>query len=437
MAIDEKAKRMYAIFSPSPLSVEQNNLYVDLDEVRGEADIVQRLSRVITLSPDKSTCQVLAGHKGCGKSTELMRLQAALESDSPNYFVVFCDVYPTLDLNDVDFPDLLIELVRQVAEQLRNRAGVELKPSYPKECIERIKKFLQSDVELQSVEVGTDLAKITGMIKNSPDARRKVREALEPHTDSLLRAANDVIGQAALQLVKQGYAGIVLLVDNLDKMPIRPKENSNCDTAEYLFINRSAQMTALECHVVYTIPLSLAYSHQEQFIKTQYGGHLPLVPATKITSPPPASAQFDAGIEKFREIVRKRLDQAEVSMAEAFKGERVLTELIMLSGGQPTELMTIVREGIISSGLPITSAALDRARKEGQREYARILLAEHLDIIGEIAKQGAYERKAETEEAFRQLLNSRAVLQYVNDSEWYGLNPMVAELIAAREAGPR
>lgn len=437
MALDDKAKQVYAMFSPFPLTVEQNNLYVDLDKVRGQADIINRLSQRIRLSPDKATCQVLAGHSGCGKSTELMRLQATLESIEPKYFVVFCDIYPTLDLNDVDFPDLLLELVRQIGDTLRTRVGVDLKPSYPKECVERIKKFLQSEVELQSIEVGTDLAKIMGTIRNSPDARHKIREALEPHTDSLLRAANDVIGQAVLELAKKGYSGLALLVDNLDKMPIRLKENSNCDTAEYLFINRSAQMTALECHVVYTIPLSLAYSHQEQFIKIRYGGHLPLVPATKIAEPPPMSGPFDDGIAKFKEIVRKRLEQAGVSEAEAFPDAGVFNELIRLSGGQPTELMTIMREAIISEGLPITNSALDRARREGRREYSRILLAEHMGIIQEIAKKGNFERKAENEELFRQLLNSRAVLQYVNDSEWYGLNPMVADLITEKKGSSK
>lgn len=434
MASDDAAKRVYTIFSPSPLSVEQKDLYVDLQEVRGENNVIKKLSGFINLSSDISTCQVLAGHKGCGKSTELMRLKAKLESDPYKYFVVFCDVYPTLDLNDVDFPDLLLELVHQIAEDLRNRAAIKLKPSYPKECIERIKRSLQTKIDVESFEIGSDLGKLMGTIKNSPDARHKVRDALEPHTNSLLEAANNVIGQAVLQLSKKDRSGLVLLVDNLDKMVVRPKENSNCDTAEYLFINRAAQMTALNCHVVYTIPLSLVYSHQEQVIKNQYGGHLPLVPATKVTGPPPESKPYKRGVKKFREIVEKRLTQVDVSIADAFEDETVLPELIRLSGGQPTELMTIVREAIISSGLPITSAALERARREGRREYARMLLAEHVEMIREIAERGSCERKAETEDAFRQLLNSRAILQYVNDGEWYGVNPMVADLIGEKEA---
>jgi hypothetical protein len=439
VALDDKIREVYKVFSPSPLTVDQKDLYVNLDDVRGDADIVKRLSSVIRLSTESFSSQVLAGHNGCGKSTELMRIRADLELGDPKYFVVFCDVFENLDLNDVDFPDLLLDLVRQIADALRSRAGIELKPSYPREVVERLNKLLHSEVGVESVEIGSDLAKITGTIKNSPDMRQKVREALEPFTDTLLSAANDVIGAAVSQLSKQGYAGIVLLVDNLDKMPVRPKENSNCDTAEYLFINRAAQMTALNCHVIYTIPLSLAYSHQEQVIKNRYGGHLPLVPATKVVFPPPESGPCRSGVAKFREIVRKRLQQAGMSVEETFgsDSEGILGELIALSGGQPTELMTIVREALVSGGLPITAEALYRAKKEGQREYSRILLAEHIEIIEEVARDGEYARKSDTEEAFRQLLNSRAILQYVNDKEWYGLNPMVKELMASRRPGEK
>ncbi len=435
MDIDELSRRVYKVFSPSPLTVEQNDLYVNLDDVRGDADIVKRLTNVIRLSDGSFTHQVLAGHRGCGKSTELTRIRTELQTGKPKYFVVYCDAYENLDLNDVDFPDLLLEMVRQIADALRNDAKIELRPSYPKEVIERVGKFLHSDVNLGSFEIGNDLAKISGTIRNSPDMRAKIREVLEPHTDSLLNAANDLISKAALELYDKGYAGIVLLVDNLDKMPLRAKENSSCDTAEYLFVNRAAQLTAIKCHVIYTIPLSLAYSHLEQAIKSQYEGHLPVVPATKIAGRPPFQKPFSEGIAKFKAIVDRRLKSVGVSKDEVFASDEVLLKIIALSGGQPTELMTIIREAIITGSLPITAKALSRAEKEGQREYARILLAEHIDIINEVALNGEFARKAETEDAFREVLNSRAILQYVNDEEWYGLNPMVTELINDRKQG--
>ena len=431
--MDNGTRRLYEVFSPLPLSTGQNDLYVDLEAVRGEHHVVKKLSGFIKLSPDKPTCYVLTGHKGCGKSTELMRLKSELEADDFPYYVVYCDVYQNLDLNDVDFPDLLLEIVRQLAEDLRDRAKIELKPAYLNELLARIEKALITEIGIDSVEIGGDIGKITAKVKDSPDARQIIRKVLEPRTNSLLEAANDIIGKAALELSKRGMSGLVLLVDNLDKMTVRPKEAGNCDTAEYLFINRAAQMTALQCHVVYTMPISLAYSHQAQNIKNQYGGQLPFVPATKVSGPPPEYKPYKPGIAGFRKIVEKRLAEAGTSIGDAFEDESVLEDLIRASGGQPTELMMMMREAIVD-GLPIRGKTLEGIKRDSRREYSRTLLKEHYAVIEEVAKGGRFEPSEETEDEFRQLLNNRAILQYSNDSEWYGLNPAVADLLKQREA---
>lgn len=50
--------------------------------------------------------------------------------ESPKYFVVFCRSDDDIDRNDIDFPEILIAVVRQLAKQIRERAGIELKPGY-------------------------------------------------------------------------------------------------------------------------------------------------------------------------------------------------------------------------------------------------------------------------------------------------------------------
>ena len=96
--------RIYHQFATAPLTTEQTDLYVDLDSVRGNDTIVARLAKRIRLA-QCPTAQVLAGHRGSGKSTELYLLQKALESEEPRYFVVFCRSDEDLDRNDIDFPD--------------------------------------------------------------------------------------------------------------------------------------------------------------------------------------------------------------------------------------------------------------------------------------------------------------------------------------------
>src|SRR5712691_5000575 len=134
--------RVYRQFATTPLRAEQTDLYVDLDSVRGAAGIVPRLAQRIRLA-NRETSQVITGHRGSGKSTELYLLQKALESGEPKYFVVFCRSDDDLDRNDIDFPEILIAIVRQLAQQLREQADIELKPGYFKDRWERLEKLMK------------------------------------------------------------------------------------------------------------------------------------------------------------------------------------------------------------------------------------------------------------------------------------------------------
>jgi hypothetical protein len=75
---------IYNAFDPSPLPAN-SPLYVECKEVRGDTDILVELGRKIERS-NLPTCQRYSGHRGCGKSTELLRLTDDL--DRKGCFVV-------------------------------------------------------------------------------------------------------------------------------------------------------------------------------------------------------------------------------------------------------------------------------------------------------------------------------------------------------------
>ncbi len=423
--MSDRIEHVYRAFDPGPLPAEAGDLYVDLDDVRGEAGLVDRLAQRIRLA-DGVTCQLLAGHHGSGKSTELKRLQRELQAGEKRYFVVFCDAGSDLDLNDVDFPEVLIAVVHQLAQQLEDRAEIKLQAGYFKQRWEALKGLL-GGLDFSEVELSLGMLKIAGAIKGSPDARAKIREALEPDTGNLLHAANDVIGEAKLELRKQRYSDLVILVDDLDKIVLRPHGVAGCSTSEYLFIHRHAQLSAFQCHMVYSMPLALAYSAQEPKIASLYGRRVPIIPMTKLTQRPPSKGTCKPGIERFRDIIATRLKSAGVDDETVFESSKLRDRLIRLSGGQPRELMILLREAIIGGGLPIGATAIDRAEREGRRAYARQLHDEHWKMIRQVRKDGKLRRTRDNEELIWELLDSRAILQYLNTEEWYGVNPVARE----------
>jgi len=258
MSDADLAQRVYRLFGTEPLKPEQEDLYVDLEQARGDMHVADRLERRIRFAEGSPTCQVLAGHKGSGKSTELLRLKKRLEDESPQLFVVYVRAGDDIDYNDVDFPDVLIAIVRQTAAQLQQHAGITLAPGYFKKRWERLKEIGAAEINFESFGLEVGMLNLAGQIKDSPNARAEIRKALEPDTNNWISAANDVIGQAVGELAKQGKQGLVILVDELDKIVVR-EHVTGCKTDEQLFVNRAAQLTSFHCHVVYTMPLSLAY----------------------------------------------------------------------------------------------------------------------------------------------------------------------------------
>ena len=417
-------KRIYKAFDPAPLTTDVDDLYVNLDDVRGSSGLVTELANNIRLS-DTYTCQLVTGHRGSGKTTELRKLQHQLENSDEKMFVVFCEIDEDVDRNDIDYPDILIAMVRQMATQLNERLGIKLKPGYFKQRWDELNKLLKSKIVVKGVDLQTGLLNFSAAIKSSPDTRTEIRKHLEPHTNNWIAAANDVIGDAILKLSKKGYDGLVIIVDDLDKMVLRLHTDAGCSTGEHLFVNREGQLSAFKCHLVYTMPIALAYSCKERTISNLYGlHHIPIVPMTKILDI--EQKRYESGFESFRHIIDKRLKKADADQKEIFDDE-TRDKLIELSGGQPRELMNLIRESIVGGKLPVSNQTIDQATRKIRHAYARQLQKEHWVIIEQVRKGHYFERTEDDDNYWMQLLDNRAVLQYVNDKEWYALNPLLPE----------
>ncbi|MBN2313748.1 MAG: hypothetical protein JXM79_07440 [Sedimentisphaerales bacterium] len=418
----DELKRIYQIFNPAPLTAKQTDLYVDLDPVRGSSGLVDRLAQNIRLA-EAPTCQLLAGHHGSGKSTELRRLQQKLQSNTEKFFAVLCDMNEDMDPNDVDFPDILIGIIRQTAVQLREKLSIKLKPGYFKQRWEEVKSVLRRDIDLTALELDAGLAKFSAVIKDSPDTRVEIRKLLEPHTTNWIEAANDVISEAELKLSKKGYAGLAIIVDGLDRVSPRTHESGRCTLAEYLFENRFTQLTAFRCHLVYTMPISVAYSCRERNIAHLYGYVAPpVIPMVMVCDK--EGHRYEEGFEKFKELIKKRYQKASIK-TDIFENVEVEDKIIEYSGGQPREVMTLIRECLVHGGLPIKATHVEQVTRKIRHAYDRQLREEHWKLVKQVQKDHRLKRNEDNDHLYMELLDSRAILQYENGGEWYEINPLL------------
>jgi len=402
--------------------------YIDFAAVRG-GKIVEAIERTIALlSPDEPTCQLFTGHIGCGKSTELLRLKAALEQQ--NFHVIYFESSRDLDMADVSISDILLAIARSVSTSLEAE-GIRLKASYFTNLFEEVKQFLQTPVELDAeAELSLGIARITAKTKDNPKLREQLRQSLEPRTESILRAINEeILAKANQELQYRGKRGIVAIVDNLDRVSPQMITETR-SLPEYLFVDRGPQLRRLNCHVVYTLPMALIFSNEYQALKNRLGGGvapkvLPMVPVRDRTG-----RENSQGMALLRQLVLARaFPQVEASerlnfIDELFDSPETLDRLCQISGGHIRNLLGLLFNCLQNQDPPFSRPCVENAIKAYRDDIVLAIEDHEWQLISQVVHQQA----VKGEQEYQTLLRSMFVFEYRDEKgRWFGINPALAE----------
>lgn len=401
--------------------------YVPCENTRGEGDLIAQLTNAIRWS-ETPLHLLFSGHRGGGKSTELLRLQKNLaeppEGEDPFFVVYFEADQEDIDVNDVDFPDLLLAIIRQVGKALRERIKVELRPTWLSRFMGDLKEFLGKEVEFEQLELDAQIAKFTATIKSSPDARLKIREALEPNISNLIQAANDLLDEAVIGIKGKGYRDLALIVDNLDRIVLRDLEGG-ITTHERLFLNRGSQLHALRCHVVYTLPISMVYSPKATALLNIFGRDPAVLPMVKVASQD--DSDNSDGMEALRKIILKRLNVAGITQwMSAFDSLDTWNYLCRMSGGHLRNLLILIRSACTAAGtLPLNRRVIEQAVRGISNDFERAL--NHPDFFKTLRTIDQTKELPGSKDD-QMLLYNLSVLEYLNGEVWYVVNPAVKAL---------
>ncbi len=254
---------IYNVFNP--FDPPPKEAYVNCEEVRGNLNVLRDLGRKIIRSNNKSTCQLYTGHRGVGKSTELLRLKEDLEEN--NFFVVyFAANDEDIDLEDTEYADILLACTKHLVQAIKLKDENPLK-GLSKWLQERMQSFtdlLLTQLTFDGLSLAAQVsqfAKITATLKAQPDNRRQIRDRINANVPSLLVALNQFIDVAKKSL-PNNYQDLVLIVDNLDRIVERQNAANQLNNYDEIFIKRHEQMRGLHCHVIYTVPIAMVYSER-------------------------------------------------------------------------------------------------------------------------------------------------------------------------------
>ncbi len=417
--------RFYRAANPSR-PIEDARYYINFSDVRG-GDIVEELARtIIDLSPADPTTQLLTGHIGSGKSTELFRLRDALEQ--AGFHVVYFESDRDLEMADVEVTDILLTIARKISESLEQKAAITLKPGYFQRLFQGIADTLRMPMEITDVSLSLGIATITSQSKESSDVRNQLHQYLEPRTKNILDAINDeLLTPAIAQLKSQGKAGLVVIVDNLDRIFPSPKPSGR-PQPEYLFVDRGEQLKRLQCHVLYTIPLSLVFSNDLPTLMGRFGlrpAVLTMVPVKTIDG-----LVNELSLDKLRQMVLARaypdLSPSDrlAHLSTVFDDPTTLDRLCLISGGHMRSLLRYLYGCLRKGQPPISSRTLEQVVRDERNDMLALIDEQEWDLLLKATKS----RTLQGDQDYNNLLRQLFLYEYRDDrGRWVDINPILAE----------
>ncbi|WP_445636731.1 AAA family ATPase [Nostoc sp. DSM 114161] len=413
--------------------------YIDFSGVRG-GDIIGKLKQKITFfKPNEATCTLFTGHIGCGKSTELLRLQAELERSG--FHVVYFESSEDLEMTDVDIADVLLAIARRVSQSL-DKITLEETSKF-NDLLQGAWKILNSEVtgaklKLGGVDVGVDqeklslafgIGEITTKMKSDPTLRTKLNQYLAPQKTNLLEAINrELLETAIAKLKQQGKQGLVVIVDNLDRIDNRAKAWGR-PQQEYLFVDQGEFLTKLNCHLIYTMPLSLKFSNDYGMLTQRFPEDpkvLPMVPLQW-----PDGSVHEQGMALMKQMVLARAfpdleaDERLSKITEIFDNPATLDRLCLLSGGHVRDLLRLLNTWIMEEmALPLTRETLDQVVRARRNEMMMPISDEEWQLLRHVKQN----KKVSDDQGYQKLIRSRFVFEYRDSGEsWFDVNPILAE----------
>jgi len=431
----ELLKNLYNAFNPfDPLPAGDPN-YVDCQDVRGDADILAELGNRIQLAR-LNTCQLYSGHRGAGKSTELLRLKKYLE-ERQFYVVYFAADEEDIDAEDAQYTDILLACTRRLLKDLSSIGNPQPVLNWLKDRWKDLKDLALSDVQIEGVKAELQIAqfaKLTANLRAVPQLRQEIREKINPHTVTLIKVLNEFLADVKKSLPAEKNK-LAVIIDNLDRMVlVKDGENTNY---EEVFLDRSEQLKALDCHLIYTIPIAMVYSSRATDLRDIYGEPqiLPMVMVYTRNG-----EIYPPGLNKVKEVICRRIRQFAPDLpleTAIFDSPETLEKLCLMSGGHVRNLLLLTQDAIgRTQDLPISERAVRRAITNARDTYRRTVENHQWNLLAEVS----HSKRIINDNQYRSLMFNRCLLEYRyldDDGEmqrWYDIHPLIQGIQEFKEA---
>jgi AAA ATPase domain len=434
---------IYELLSPEPLSGDElDTYYVDAFEGRGDNPVMS-LKRRLLGKPDGKLQLLFSGYRGCGKSTELNKLQREISGE---FIVLNFSVLKELDPVNINYVELFVitmEKLFEVVEKYNISLKTQLLESIGEWSstaeIEKIRE-LTGEASLEAgleAKVSVPLfARFFGKMRLAANAssstKKTIIESIEPRLSDLISRCNDLIRDVKSRLPEIGKKGLIIIIEDLDKLSV--------EKAEELFFNHSHILCRLQTHVIFTFPVSLRHHPKSTVIKGNFDEDFEL-PMLKVHDK--QGEPYPTGRNAVLDIIRQRIG------TECFEPSDLVFQFIDISGGCLRDLFRMIRDAADNAmnhgQTRITGSDYTKSFFRLRRDYENTIAEKWLNNEVLITVDEYYKtlktvalsetKKVDNTGAALDLRQNLCILGY-NDEGWCDVHPVVRSILQERKLIP-
>ena len=431
----EKAKNLtdfYNVFRLDALTSENFNFYQETAAARTgnsyefHMDLYNRI-----ISATSNVRLLVAGHGGCGKSTEFNKLSSKLEEDS--YAVTIINAILDLDIYSFSYVDIIVLIALKLIEYAED---MEIKPSkYLIHAFEEafsttinssvvdktaeMKAKSEAHVEVGFAKIISIVSNLSASLKMSAGTKTEIRREITPRISNIIDTTNTLLNDINEKLTSKSGQNkkMIIIVDGLEKCSL--------DLVKNMFLDGSPALAMLDINLVMSCPIG--FHRSADFVPTlSYFKDVITMPMIKTHHPVEIATEqpieYEEGIEILKQLVLKRVDND-------FFEENVLREIILKTGGSLRDLSyalcNIALDTKMQNKEKLSMALTEKFfRRESADVFMRIE-PHNYKCLKKIYNRTYTPRN---DEEYARLLYGSAVFEY-NGERWCDLNPLVRDYI--------
>jgi hypothetical protein len=410
-------KPVYQAFIPDKPLVNEE---LDTFYVKREDSPVDSLVTLLALK-DEAAKFLLSGHRGGGKTTELMRLEQQCLND---YTVIWVDTDTALDKFNIGYAEVVVLIGMTIVERLAE-VNWRLSGQLEEDLLKSLARVTYQDKSTQGGELSLPkvLKDLGALLKRGfLNETTKITE-VRPALSDIINRVNAIIAAAEADKHR-----LLVIVDGLDR-----KEYSIA-----LEMFSSTMLTELNCHIVYAVPISLRYSSAFRLPLESFGClDLDNIPVFACDEQKRPTDNVDpVGQHILSCVIQKRLQ----SLGKAYQGlfeANALKLLCVKSGGMMRELVRLVQtscqvalsEQASQITLKIAQEAVQKVRRTYFIQDYQFPELDKVHRTGKLTSQTFDLPRRESVVICDELLHHKLILGYPDSTHgcWFDINPILSD----------